>query len=240
MRAAGAAAPSAPRRLILPNSRRKLSLLPAAEDGGRRILARSDSAAAMGERQSGHERLDWSQVSMHSAWKAWQQRGRRRRRSWWWNLERQTAQSAAAVAERRVTEENVNSGSVSMTEVAAADEECAISGEMRRLEENIGVAEADAEGAAEEEEKRRRQRRLRWRRRKHSARETITVTARTVTIMRMLGLRLLNGDERRGDGGVRELEATVGNVLSVPDPTTFSVNGGAEAIAFVPFSVKSD
>lgn len=157
-------------------------------------------------------------------------------------MERQTAQSAAAEEERRVTEENVNSGSVSMTEAATAavDEEWTISGEMRRLEENIGVAEADAEGAADEEEKRRRQRRLRWRRRKQSARETITVTARTVTMMRMLGLRLCNGEERRGDGGVRELEATVGNSVSVSDPTTFSVNGGGEAIWSVWLSVKSD
>ncbi|KOM58191.1 hypothetical protein LR48_Vigan11g122500 [Vigna angularis] len=48
-----------------------------------------------------------------------------------------------------------------MTEAPTAlDEEWTISGEMWRLKENIGVAEADAEGATEEEEKRRRQRRL--------------------------------------------------------------------------------
>ena len=194
---------------MFPNSRRKLSLLPA-DDGGRRILARSESSATMVERQSGHERFDWSHVSMHSAWKAWQQSGRRRRRSWWWNFERHTAQSPETAAERRVTEENVKSGSVSITEAEAEAEEWSISGEMRRLEAKIGVAAA--EGAAEEEEKRRRQRRLRWRRRKQRARETMTVTARTVTIIRMLGLRFCNGDERRGDGGVNEL-VTVGNVL---------------------------
>ncbi|KAG2394487.1 uncharacterized protein HKW66_Vig0181350 [Vigna angularis] len=94
---------------------------------------------------------DWSQVSMHSAWKAWQHRGRRRRRSWWWNLERQTVQSTSAEEERRVTEENVNYGSVSMIEAATAtvDEEWTISCKMQRLEENMGVVEVDAEGAAE-------------------------------------------------------------------------------------------
>lgn len=62
----------------------------------------------------------------------------------------------------------------------------------------------------------------------------MTVTARTVTIIRMLGLRFCNGDERRGDGGVNEL-VTVGNVLvfgSMSDPTTFSDKGGGEAIGF--------
>ncbi|KOM29452.1 hypothetical protein LR48_Vigan694s000400 [Vigna angularis] len=52
--------------------------------------------------------------------------------------ERHIAQSAAAEEEQRVTEE------------------WTISDEMRRLEENIGMAVADAEGATEEEEKRRR------------------------------------------------------------------------------------
>ncbi|KOM50175.1 hypothetical protein LR48_Vigan08g100200 [Vigna angularis] len=72
--------------------------------------------------------------------------------------ERHIAQLATAEEEQHVTEENVNSGSVSMTEAVTTvvDKEWTISDEMRRLEENISMAEADAEGAAEEEEKRRR------------------------------------------------------------------------------------
>lgn len=137
-------------------------------------------------------------------------------------MERQTAQSAAAVAERRVMEEKVKSGRELIME------EGGISGEMRRLDVKIGVTAT--EGAAEEEERRRRHRRLRCRRRKQRAKETITVTARTVTMMRMLGLRFFNGDERRGVGGEVELET----VVKVSDPTTFSDNGeGGEAIFIV-------
>lgn len=93
---------------------------------------------------------------------------------------------------------------------------------MRRLEVKIGVEVVEGEV-----ERRRRQRRLRWRRRKQSARETMTVTARTVMIMRMLGLRFCNGeDERRGEGGGRVVE----NGVNVSDPMTFRESGGGEAI----------
>ena len=42
-----------------------------------------------------------------------------------------------------MTEENVKTGSVSMTEAEAEAEEWSISGEMRRLEAKIGVAAAE-------------------------------------------------------------------------------------------------
>ena len=54
------------------------------------------------------------------------------------------------------------------------------------------------------------------------------MTASTVTMMRMLGLRFCNGDERRG-GGVLELET----VVMVSDPMTFSDKGGGEAIVIM-------
>lgn len=134
---------------------------------------------------------------MHSAWKAWQQSGRRRSRSRCSNFERQTAQSPSPQAvspaeDRRVMEENVNNGSESMMEGEG------ISGETRRPEENTGVevAVAGIALADEDGDRRRRQRRLRWRRSKQRARERVTVMARTITIMRMLGLRLCRADER--------------------------------------------
>lgn len=79
-------------------------------------------------RHNGHERFERSHVSMHSAWKAWQQRGRERRRSELRNFDKQTAQSAAVTAEeRREMDENVKRGSESMTEGGV------VSGEIRRL-----------------------------------------------------------------------------------------------------------
>lgn len=58
-------------------------------------------------------------MSTHSAWKAWQQRGRRRNRSSGSNFDKQTAQSAEemeAEEERRVMEEKVKRGSESTYE----------------------------------------------------------------------------------------------------------------------------
>ncbi|KOM50178.1 hypothetical protein LR48_Vigan08g100500 [Vigna angularis] len=131
--------------------------------------------------------------------------------------ERHIAQSATAEEEQRVTEENVNSGRVSMTEAVTTvvEKECTISDEMRRLEENIGMAEADAEGAAEEEEKRRRTtqgwgpcggggcggREGECGGCGEGGGEAIEAAAIEVAeadaaMMRMLGLRLCNGEER--------------------------------------------
>lgn len=85
-------------------------------------------------------------------------------------------------------EEKVKSGRESMME----DE--GISGETRRLEENTGVADG-GDAFDDDDDRLRRQRRLSWRRSKQRARETMTVTARTMTIMRMLGLRFCKADE---------------------------------------------
>jgi len=82
---------------------------------------------------------------MHSAWKAWQQRGSKRRRSCCSNFDRHTAQSAPPpeAAERRVTEEKENAG-----------REPTMEGEA--LSDDIGFLEEDSE--ADEGEIRRRKR----------------------------------------------------------------------------------
>ncbi|RDX70317.1 hypothetical protein CR513_50456, partial [Mucuna pruriens] len=129
---------AAPRLLLLmfPISSRKLS--PRATDDDRKIFARSDSDPPTADRQSGHVRFDRSHVSMHSAWKAWQQRGSRRRRSCCSNFDKHTAQSPPPPsAARRVTEENMNAGSVSTTE------EESVSGDIRFPEENTAADDGD-------------------------------------------------------------------------------------------------
>lgn len=89
-------------------------------------------------------------------------------------MKRHTAQPGAMVAERRVMEEKVKSERESIME------EGGISGEVQWLDVKIVVA-------AEEGESRQRHRRLRRWRRKQRVKETMTVTARTITMMRMLG-----------------------------------------------------
>ena len=72
---------------------------------------------------------------MHSAWKAWQQRGSKRRRSCCSNFDKHTAQSAPPAAARRVTEEKENAGRESTTEGEAVSDDTGFSEENSEADE---------------------------------------------------------------------------------------------------------
>jgi hypothetical protein len=67
-----------------------------------------------GARQRGHEAVDLSHVSMHSAWNACRQAGKRRSSALGSNGERQTAQSGDDLGRDAKEDARVNIGSASI------------------------------------------------------------------------------------------------------------------------------